>query len=163
MKRFTSILALAAATVAVTVYTTPAYCDDLNKATTLTVSQPIRLPGVTLPAGSYVFEHPTVEGDRHVVQVFSQDHKKIYATLLTIPNERMAAADVTVVTFREMPTGSIDTVKAWFYPGEKIGDEFIYPEAEAREIAKATHGSVLTDKGRVNEKGERESSNAPKK
>jgi hypothetical protein len=44
-----------------------------------------------------------------------------------------------------------------------VGDEFIYPEAEALEIAKATHGSVLTDHGRVNEQGEKESADAPKK
>jgi hypothetical protein len=162
MKHF-SILALAAAVVAGTVYAAPAYCDDLNKATTMTVNKPIRLPGVTLPAGSYVFEHPAVEGDRHVVRVFSQDHKKVYATLLTIPNERMTASDETVVTFREMPAGSVDTIKAWFYPDEKVGDEFIYPEKEALEIAKATHGSVLTEGGRVNEKGEKESAGAPKK
>jgi hypothetical protein len=31
----------------------------------------------------------------------------------------------------------------WFYPGERIGNEFVYPKSMAMNIAKANHQSVL--------------------
>jgi hypothetical protein len=136
--------------------------ENLKQTTTVTFNKPTRLPGLTLSTGSYIFEHLNVAGDRHIVQVFSPDHEKIYATLLTVPDERLTPAKDTIVTFRETPEGAVDAVRAWFYPGEKIGDEFIYQETEATGIAKATHGSVLTEKGRINEKGEKETAQPPK-
>jgi hypothetical protein len=39
--------------------------------------------------------------------------------------------------FAEVPAGAPEAVKAWFYPGEAIGDELIYPKGEARRIAGA--------------------------
>jgi hypothetical protein len=52
-------------------------------------------------------------------------------------------SDQTVVTFKEMPVGTPEAVKAWFYPYETTGDEFVYPKEKAIRIAKATHQSVL--------------------
>jgi hypothetical protein len=122
---------------------TPAHADDFNHLTCLTFSEPIELPTVALPAGSYLFEHPDGATDRHVVQVFSSDGKQVLGTFLTIPEERLEASDKTVVTFNEMPVGTPEAVKAWFYPYETVGDEFVYPRERAIEIAKATHQSVL--------------------
>jgi hypothetical protein len=34
-------------------------------------------------------------------------------------------------------------VKVWYYPGDTIGNEFVYPKAQAMRIAKETHQSVL--------------------
>jgi hypothetical protein len=34
-------------------------------------------------------------------------------------------------------------VKVWYYPGERIGNEFVYPKSMAMKIAKANHQSVL--------------------
>jgi hypothetical protein len=51
--------------------------------------------------------------------------------------------------FKETPAGAPEAVKAWFYPGETTGYEFVYPHDQALKIAKATHSSVLTAKGEV--------------
>jgi hypothetical protein len=132
------------------------YYADAGKTTQITFSKPIRLPGVTLPAGTYKFVHPTPMLDFHVVQVFSQDGKQAYGTFITIPDNRLTPSDQTVVTFMETPAGAIDTVRAWFFPGEKIGEEFLYSAKEAREIAQRTHENVLSmpSPARVNEKGQ---------
>jgi hypothetical protein len=120
-----------------------ARADEWNKKTILTFSGPVQIPGVTLPAGSYVFKLADIPGNRHVVQVFDKDEKKIYTTMLAIPNQRLDPSDKPVVLFSERASGSPQAIKVWFYPGETIGNEFVYPKSQAIRIAKETHQSVL--------------------
>jgi hypothetical protein len=140
--------------------------DQWDKKTILTFSGPVQIPGATLPAGSYVFKLADLNGNRHVVQVFDKAEKKIFATLLAIPNDRMEPANEPLVMFSERPAGSPQAVKVWYYPGERIGNEFVYPKSMAMKIAKANHQSVLAmddsssseayktaQVGRFNEKG----------
>jgi hypothetical protein len=122
----------------------PARADEVNKLTCLTFSEPVELPAVALPAGSYLFKHPDGAIDRHIVEVLSSDGKHVLGTFLTIPEQRLEPSDKTVVTFKEMPVGTPEAVRAWFYPYEQVGDEFVYPRPEAMKIAKATHQSVLS-------------------
>ena len=139
--RFVKTLCCAAA---LTIAVAPgARADEWNKKTILTFSGPVQIPGATLPAGSYVFKLADIPGNRHVVQVFDKAEKKIYATLLAIPNDRMEPSDEPVVMFSERPAGSPQAVKVWYYPGERIGNEFVYPKSMAMKIAKANHQSVL--------------------
>jgi hypothetical protein len=122
----------------------PVRADEVNNLSCLTFSAPVELPGVALPAGSYLFKHPDGEIERHIVQVLSSDGKQVLGTFVTIPEERLQPSDTTVVTFMETPEGSPEAVKAWFYPNETVGDEFVYPRDEAIKIAKATRQSVLS-------------------
>jgi hypothetical protein len=120
-----------------------ARADVWNKKTILTFSGPVQIPGATLPAGSYVFKLADIPGNRHVVQVFDKDERKIYTTLLAIPNDRLQPTDKPVVLFSERAAGTPQAVKAWYYPGDRIGDEFVYPKSQAMRIAKETHQRVL--------------------
>jgi len=120
-----------------------ARADVWNKKTILTFSGPVQIPGATLPAGSYVFKLADIPGNRHVVQVFDKDEKKIYTTMLAIPNQRLNPSDKPVVLFSERASGSPQAIKVWYYPGETIGNEFVYPKSQAIKIAKETHQSVL--------------------
>jgi len=120
-----------------------ALADEWNKKTILTFSGPVQIPGATLPAGSYVFKLADLAGNRHVVQVFDKDEKKIYTTLMAIPNERLDPTDKPVVLFSERATGSPQAVKVWYYPGDPIGNEFVYPKSQAMRIARETHTRVL--------------------
>src|SRR5262249_36776563 len=120
-----------------------ARADEWNKKTILTFSGPVQIPGATLPAGSYVFKLADIPGNRHVVQVFDKDEMKIFATLLAIPNDRLAPRDKPVILFAERAAGSPQAVKVWYYPGDRTGDEFVYPKSQAMRIAKETHQRVL--------------------
>src|SRR5262249_46885032 len=120
-----------------------ARADEWNKKTILTFSGPVQIPGATLPTGSYVFKLADISGNRHVVQGFDTDEKKLYTTLLAIPNERMEPSDKPVILFSERSAGSPQAVKVWFYPGDKIGNEFVYPKSQAMRIAKAARERVL--------------------
>lgn len=119
-----------------------ARADQWNKKTILTFSGAVQLPGVTLPAGTYVFKLADLAGNRHVVQIFDKNERKLFKTLMAVPNQRMDASDKPIVLFSERPSGSPQAVKVWYYPGEKIGNEFVYPRKQAMEIAKATHQRV---------------------
>lgn len=119
-----------------------------SERTFMTFSNTVEMPGVTLPAGTYVFrlaDSPT----RNVVQVLSKDEKDILGQWTFVQAQRPKATDDTVVMFKEMPEGTTPAVQYWYYPGESIGKEFIYPKSQAQKIANATGASVLTDEGRV--------------
>jgi hypothetical protein len=130
-------------------FTTSAKADDSNNKTVMTFSGPVEIPGVhltgwgVLPAGTYVFKLVDSQSDRHIVQIFSQDEKTVYATILAIPNYRLRATDKTVITFSERPAGEPEALRAWFFPGKLWGDEFVYPKSRAMEIAKTTNTPVL--------------------
>jgi hypothetical protein len=123
--------------------------DEWNQKTVVTFSGPVEIPGVhltgwsVLPAGTYVFKLLDSQSDRHIVQIFNQEESKIYATILAIPNYRMKPTDQTVITFRERPAGEPEALRAWFYPGENFGHEFVYPKEKAMQLAKETKTPVL--------------------
>ena len=120
-----------------------ARADEWNKKTILTFSGPVQIQGATLPTGTYVFKLADIAGNRHVVQVFDKDEKKIFTTMLAIPNERLEPSDKPVILFSERASGSPQAVKVWYYPGDRIGNEFVYPKTQAMRIAKDTHQAVL--------------------
>jgi hypothetical protein len=49
------------------------FAQPADKRTTFTFSGPVALPGITLPAGQYLFRLADPSGDRKVVQVLSAD------------------------------------------------------------------------------------------
>ena len=119
---------------------------DTHKRTILTFNTPVRLPGITLPAGTYDFEHLT-SATGHVVEVRSEDGKKAYGTFVTMPSELPVVADKPFAAFKEGPSTEAVPLRAWFFPGEKTGDEFVYSDAEASDIYNATQVPVLTKGG----------------
>ena len=135
--------AVAAAVLAV-LPATSARADTWNQLTYFTFSAPVEIPGVALPAGTYMFKLADTADHQNVIQVFSKDGSKVYATFLAIPDERMTATDKPVMTFEETPVGTPEAIKAWFYPDDMIGHEFVYPKDQAQRIAAVTHQPVLT-------------------
>ena len=121
--------------------------DTLDK-TFMTFSGTVELPGLQLPAGTYIFRLADTPS-RGVVQVLSQDGKEQLGQWLFIPAQRQEATGDTVVTFREARAGTTPAVQYWFYPGETIGKEFIYPKDQAMRIAQRTGGTVMTEDGPV--------------
>jgi hypothetical protein len=109
-----------------------------------TFNRPITLPGVTLPAGQYLFRIADNTTNRKVVQVLSSDGKKPYAMLLSIPNTRPDPSTSPEVRFMETGPGTPSAVKTWWYQNEKIGYEFIYPKEQARMLARGEVGPILT-------------------
>jgi hypothetical protein len=119
-----------------------ANASESDKKTIFTFSQPVELPGVALPAGTYVFKVLDSLTDRNIVQVFNKDETKLIGTFVTIPDYTPQPSDKTIVKFSETSAGGPKAIKEWFYPGENVGWEFVYPKKRAVELAKASHQAV---------------------
>lgn len=147
MKR---VMTLATAGVAalLVAFTIGVAAQDFNpqEKTFLTFSAPVELPGMTLQAGTYVFRLADTPG-RNVVQVLSRDEKDILGQWLFVQAQRPEVTGETVITFKETREGTTPAVQYWYYPGEKIGKEFIYPKEQALKIAQRTGATVKTEGG----------------
>jgi hypothetical protein len=92
----------------------------------LTFNRPVALPGVVLPAGTYMFAQPSWS-DRSIVQVLSRDSRHVYFQAYTRPVDRPDSLPKDrVVTFREAPPGVPTPIAAWYPIDSSPGHEFIY-------------------------------------
>jgi hypothetical protein len=121
--------------------------DEWDKKTILTFSAPVEVPGRVLPAGTYVFKLLDSPSDRHIVQIYDKDEKHLIGTVLAVPDERLEPRGKTVISFDERASGSPEALRAWFYPGNTIGQEFVYPHNRAKEIARRSGQHVLSMRG----------------
>jgi hypothetical protein len=61
------------------------------------------------------------------------------------------ASGKTVVTFEERRSTEPEALKTWFYPGDAIGWEFVYPHERAIALARRTKQKVLSMKDELKE------------
>lgn len=118
--------------------------DQSDRATKLTFSEPVEVPGQVLPAGTYWFTLADSEGDRNIVQIWNADRTRRVTTVLAIPDYRMQPRGRTVIHFEERPSNQPEAILSWFYPGDNFGQEFVYPKTRATQLAKQTSRPVLS-------------------
>lgn len=118
-----------------------ARADEWNKKTIVTFSGPVEVAGTRLDAGTYVFKLADSESNRHIVRIFNQDENQLIATVMAIPDYRLAPTDKTAIKFSETSNGTTTSgtlpasgvpIKEWFYPGDNFGQEFpvkVHPAA----------------------------------
>jgi hypothetical protein len=106
-----------------------ARADEWNKATVVTFSSPVEVPGKVLPAGTYVFKLADSQSDRQIVQIFTKDQRKVLATIEAVPDYRLNPTDKSVISFEERPSGQPEALRSWFYPGANYGVHFVYPKS----------------------------------
>ena len=129
MIRFMTTLFVTACTVIMLVaFPSTTHASDFDKLMLLTFNQPVSLPHVTLPAGTYRFELADPAVDSTLVRVTSENGATLYGMFMTIA-ENSADAPANPVTL-EKRHGTAEAITAWFYPGDGIGREFIYPQEE---------------------------------
>jgi len=144
--RVVVMMILALALVALAFPSTMKSQTNWNKRTKVTFSGPVEIPGIgaqVLPAGTYYFRLLDSASDRHIVQIFNEREDHVYSTILAIPNYRLQVTSKTVMTFRERAAGEPQAIRAWFYPGDNFGQEFVYPKIRAIELAQLTGEPVL--------------------
>ncbi len=116
--------------------------DEWDKKTIFTFNAPVEVPGQVLTPGRYVFKLLNSSSDRNIVQVFNKDQTRLIGTFLTIPDYRMKPAEKPLLTFEERAAGSPEAIKAWFYPGDNYGNEFVYPKQRAVQLASQSQQNV---------------------
>ena len=122
--------------------------SNTQERTFLTFSSAVEMPGVVLEPGTYEFRLADTP-QRNVVQVFTKDRDQVMGQWTFVQSQRERVSDETVVMFRESAEGTTPAVQYWYYPGEKIGKEFVYPKDQAQRIAARTGQQVRTEDGVV--------------
>ena len=122
-----------------------AHADESDRATTITFSQSIQIPGQVLSAGTYMFKLADSDSNQNVVQIFNADRTVLYATLQTIATDRQEPTGDTVVTLAEQGTGQPDVLVKWFYPGREAGNEFLYPKQQEKEVAQDKQETIVAN------------------
>jgi hypothetical protein len=135
MKFVKTIFAVLALTLLGATLVSGARADTWNKKTVVTFSQAVEVPGKVLPAGTYTFRLLDSASDRHIVQIFNEDGTQLITTILAINDYRLQPTGDTVMKFNERPGDSPEALRAWFYPGDNFGQEFVYPKVRALQLA----------------------------
>lgn len=114
------------------------------RTTHVNFSGPVEIPGKVLPAGDYVFQINALPGndDGRIVEIRDKNGVNLIATLLTVPDYRLNPTGDTVIMFRERAADNPQALRAWFYPGENYGHEFVYHMKRATELAAANQVNV---------------------
>jgi hypothetical protein len=129
--------------IASSVVTFHARADAWDKKTILTVNQTIQVRDTVLEPGQYVLKLYNSNSDRHIVQIFNADQSHIINTVMAIPAQHMEPAGDSQFAFWETPAGKARALRAWYYPGDTIGQEFPYPK-HLVELASAALTPVPT-------------------
>jgi Protein of unknown function (DUF2911) len=117
-----------------------ALADDADQSTRLTFSGPVEIPGIALPAGTYLFK---VDPDnQNVVLVFNADGTRLYTTIQTIAAQREKPTADPVVTLAQQSDGNPEVLVKWFYPGRNFGHEFVYSQHEEQQLAQARQHTI---------------------
>jgi hypothetical protein len=98
-----------------------------RRTTYFTFSGTVRLPGVSLPAGTYVFEVANPDGQADIVRVLSRDRKTVHLMKFTRFVYRTSNGNMkAIASLGETPAGTPPPVTAWYPHSETRGREFIY-------------------------------------
>ena len=100
---------------------------DMRRTTYFTFNRSVQLPGVVLPAGTYIFEVLNPESSADIVTVLSRDRKQVFLTKFTrtVYRPQQGKLDSTI-SLGETASGNPPAVKAWYPRFETRGREFIY-------------------------------------
>ena len=118
-----------------------AAAGTIDKRTTFTFNTPVAVPGVTLPAGTYLFRIADVDTHK-VVQVLSGDGKIPYSMFFFMEAWRSTPAVDPELSFIETAADMPHAIRTWWHPGESIGYEFLYPREQAERLARGSGTAV---------------------
>jgi hypothetical protein len=113
-----------------------ARADEWDQKTIFTFSEAVEIPGQVLAPGTYVFKLADSPSNRNIVQVFDKSETHLYGTFFAIPDYRMHTPERPIITFDERPAGAPEAVRAWYYPGNDYGHEFVYPKLKTVELSR---------------------------
>lgn len=116
---------------------------EWNKKSTLRTDRPVEFPGIVLPPGEYVVRLKDSGERRSLIEILNQDETRVLASVVAVPDHRMRPDDDSEFVFHETKTTGPAPVQTWFYSGDLVGLEFVYPKARAKEIARQADAHVM--------------------
>ena len=98
----------------------------LTMTNNLTFSTPVSLPGVTLAAGTYMFEAGPGGTNPNIVRVLSPNRQRLFYLGFTVPVVRPRGAEPDILMFGEAANGAPAPILTWYPLGSNSGHEFMY-------------------------------------
>ena len=120
-----------------------------DKRTYFTFNQPVALPGVTLPAGTYMFRLADDTTSRKVIQVANKEGTESFAMLHTMPVYRPDVPRDPEIRFMETASGAPVAVRAWWKDGERTGYGFIYSKEELAALNRSAAAAEPAAEARI--------------
>ena len=127
-RSFIAFISMTGLALAIGLTVSRAQADEWDKKTILTIDQPMQVTDTLLQPGQYVFKLLDSQSDRHIVQIYNADQNHLISTVMAIPNYRIQPTGKSHFMMWETPAGSPKALRAWFYPGDNLGQEFPYPK-----------------------------------
>jgi len=151
MKQFSFAHAAALGALAVIAFPPASVADEYDKKTTITINEPLEVPGIVLQPGKYVFKLLNSSSNRHIVEVMNERMDHLYALTFTAAARKIQPKGRTVLTFYEGKGDQPHAIRQWYWPGELDGQEFLYPRKQAERISavagvKVPEGPIPTAK-----------------
>ena len=112
----------------------PANADEGNREIHFTVNGPIEIPRIVLPAGSYDLK--LAEDGSTMAELWNVRGNHFYGFFETVPVDRAHAGKLKIDLASQ--ENAPERLQAWFYPGDKQGNELLYPSARNVEMASCT-------------------------
>jgi hypothetical protein len=117
--------------------------DEIGWRTEITLNETTEVPGAVLEPGKYMIQVLDTKVTRKVVQFQNAEGTKVFATVLAIPYYRVNPTDESRFVYFQRAEGRPQALKSWFYPAHNFGVEFVYPKAEAIQIAQVSKENVF--------------------
>ena len=136
-------IALLATTLLVAI-PSPVVAGQWADRTIITFSEPVKVPGATLPAGSYVFELVNPASSTDVVRITDKAGSKVYTVTHAVPTTRPERTEDVIVLFTPMARGDMPAIRGWYPAGGQHGHLFVYSKQEARSLADRAKSVVLS-------------------
>lgn len=112
--------------------------------TTMTFTESVKVPGLTLAPGAYIFELVDPSSSVPVVKITDKDGTKNLGVMHTVPTRRDEATEDVVVLFSPTEAGAMPAIRGWYPAGGKNGYMLVYSSDEARQLAERTREVVLS-------------------
>jgi hypothetical protein len=120
--------------------------SDFDLRTVFSVNKPVTVPNAVLePNTDYVMAVGDAHtGMRNVVRIYREDESELVTQFLAINKEQLEPVERTTLNFMETAAGYPQPVESWFYPGRRIGLEFVYSKDQMADIALHMRGNEPT-------------------
>src|SRR5262245_2584947 len=113
---------------------------EWNRKSTLSTDRPVEFHGTVHEAGVYIVRLRQAGDRRSFVDILNQDETQVLATVVAVPDHRQRPDGTSEFTFHEVQGDGPKPVQTWYFPGDLVGLEFVYPKARAKEIAHGGEG-----------------------
>jgi hypothetical protein len=101
--------------------------SSAKRTTYFSFSKPVRLPGVSLPAGTYIFEIADPSASFEIVRVSSRDRRHVYLSAFTRLVHRPAKEKLDhAIVLGERSADTPPPIQVWYPQDERLGRQFLY-------------------------------------